>query len=114
MVTCSRAFCNSIIYAKELCEKHYNLQPERLIKIRESQTKWRTINKERHNAYNKQWKEDNKERMGYLLRRHSYKINYGISIEEYEYMLNQQNNVCYICGNPEKARNKCKKSQKNG
>ncbi len=55
--------------------------------------KWRNKNKERWTAYNKKWKAENKHRTrGYELKGH-----YGITLEQYDQMLANQNHSCKIC-----------------
>ena len=55
------------------------------------------ICKKCHCAYVTQYYKDNPRK----LKNHNLKKNYGISIENYEYLFKQQNGVCAICGKPE-------------
>jgi len=46
----------------------------------------------------KEWKEKNKDRCAEYNRKSNLKINYGISLEEYNNILNKQNGGCALCG----------------
>ena len=54
----------------------------------------------------KKWEKANKEKSKQRGRVDNLKRNYGLTIEDYEKMLNKQNNVCWICktNNPGKNR----------
>lgn len=63
-------------------------------------------------AYMREWREKNTERVAaYEHRRDrsvenratSLRVNYGISVEDYERMLSEQEERCAICGRPETA-----------
>lgn len=55
-------------------------------------------------TYRAKWYQDNKERTQGVHRRWHYKTRYGITPEEYDTILKEQNNVCAICKNPETAK----------
>lgn len=72
-------------------------------------------NSEVKKIYNKKYRELNKEelkikdkekhiRRKNLIRDSRLKKSFGISIDEYQNMFNNQKGLCKICGNPEKAR----------
>ena len=65
---------------------------------------YRAKNKAKIQAYNKEYRK----RAFNSTRSYDYKINYGITIEQYESMLMQQNNVCAICLRAETATNRGK------
>jgi len=48
-------------------------------------------------AYSAEWYQRNKERMRERMRVTAYMRRYGITIEEYEILLAEQNNGCAIC-----------------
>jgi hypothetical protein len=50
-------------------------------------------NREKINRYHKEWTKDNKD----IIRNGSYQRLYGISLDDYNEMLEEQNNSCYIC-----------------
>jgi hypothetical protein len=51
--------------------------------------------------YNKKYYNDRKEYHAKQNRRNHLRRKYGITPEEYEEMVRQQNNLCAICGKPE-------------
>ena len=78
---------------------------------------WRAQNKEKNAAYqkeyykeyrkkntetladrNKKWREENKEQDALVMLKARLKRKYNISIEEYETLIESQNNSCKVCG----------------
>jgi len=51
-------------------------------------------------AYSAEWYQQNKERMKERMRINAYMRQYGITVEEYEILLAEQNNGCAICKAP--------------
>ena len=47
---------------------------------------------------NRKWRRNNSERMAELRRADHYKVKYNITIEDYDNMLEAQDNGCAICG----------------
>jgi len=56
-------------------------------------------NKERYDINSKKWRIANKDRMN----DYRIKYKYNLLIEDYQNMINTQNNLCAICSNPETA-----------
>jgi hypothetical protein len=81
-------------YFKKYNSEHYDTVKETI-----RRRKYRQRNKDKDNKYQREYRESNlrKERNWVLLRA------YGITIEQYEAMSREQNNLCAICGKPEKA-----------
>lgn len=62
---------------------------------------WYATNKIKKNEANKSWVRENPIRSK-LLNKSSYiRRKYGLTLEQFETMLQQQNNKCLICGEPE-------------
>jgi hypothetical protein len=79
-------------------------EQERREKLLANKARYRAKNKAKIQAYNKEYRK----RVFNSARRYDYKINYGITIEQYESMLVKQNNVCAICLRTETATNRGK------
>jgi hypothetical protein len=60
-------------------------------------------NREKRIAYNKDYHATNIERMRAYFRRYRLDRKYGITVEAYDAMLEQQKGVCAICGNGQTA-----------
>lgn len=69
-------------------------------KLKEYASRHRRKYRERYNAKVREWTANNPERMKRLKVANNLKANYGLSIEEYEAMVESQGGVCAICGNP--------------
>ncbi|MGH7974746.1 MAG: endonuclease VII domain-containing protein [bacterium] len=54
-----------------------------------------------HKVYVKKWQEDNREYKSEQIRIWLYKKKFGITIEDYNRMLVEQNNACAICARPQ-------------
>lgn len=63
-------------------------------KILECQRKWLIKNKEKHIKNSKLWYQNNKDRV----RDNQLKRQFGISLEEYNKILDNQSGVCHLCG----------------
>jgi hypothetical protein len=59
---------------------------------------WRKLNKTKVTAYQKSWVKKNKDKV----KNSRLKYNFGITLEEYQKLLEKQNNKCKICNNVEK------------
>lgn len=57
---------------------------------------WAENNKERNSKTNKEWKENNKDKLRQMKRKATI-AKYGLSVEEYDKMLEEQNHCCYLC-----------------
>jgi len=69
---------------------------------REYKRQYREKNKEKLDEYNKVFKEKNTEQLkeyqkNYYSSKQKY-LRYGINREQYESLINEQNNQCFICG----------------
>jgi hypothetical protein len=63
-------------------------------------TKWKKENRERHLFQKRKRYESSKD----IDRNSKYKRKYGITLEEYNKMLENQNGLCAICNSPEKVK----------
>ena len=70
--------------------------PERIEYMR----KWREANREKANTYSREHKASNR----IAQRASKLKERYGITLEEYDTMLLEQNGGCKICGSPDPKR----------
>lgn len=59
---------------------------------------WRQKNPERARALKQKWVSENKEKHQASQRNAALKMRYGITLDRYNEMLDQQNNRCAICG----------------
>jgi len=57
----------------------------------------------RNKSKRKKYLDENKEVVAERKRRYYLKTSFGISVEEYERMHDQQNGLCAVCRNPETA-----------
>ncbi len=67
---------------------------ERILYMRE----YRKNNKDKRNSYMREYRKNNKDKYKGILRKYFYKRDYGISIEEYNKMFENQKGCCKICG----------------
>lgn len=98
--------CNRCFVEKELTEffkdKNHSTGRYSFCKKCKNETtaKWRSENRERYNSYVRSYNKKNRRRI-------HYKQKYGITVEQYEGMLECQGKVCWICqktnGNAEKS-----------
>lgn len=68
---------------------------------KEKATLWQKEHKEEVNTRNRKWAEDNYEQKFNSSKNSKLLKEYGIDLDEYNEMLENQNHVCKICGNPE-------------
>lgn len=83
---------------KEFEPNSYNHQAQKYCNVNCQAKDWRDKNKEKVKEIQKKYKRNNPDKIKLKLRKASLKRNYGITIEEYNKMLNEQNGVCAICG----------------
>lgn len=81
-------------WCKECVKKHTKVYYQQ---NKEYYDQYRKDNHERIKENRKRYYQQNKER----IREHDLKNKYNITIEQYNKILLQQNNVCWICGEPE-------------
>lgn len=85
-------------------ETHQKNYCKNKIKSHQSVNEWRKANPDRIRAIKRKYYDNNKEKVvDYKLRKA-----FGISIEEYNCLVQKQNGVCAICGKPETAKYKGK------
>lgn len=76
---------------------------EKNAKYQQEYTKrYRKENKEKLNAANKKWREENKEQDNFVMETARLKRKYNLAREDYETLIESQNNCCKICGLPAK------------
>jgi Recombination endonuclease VII len=61
----------------------------------------------RNKENSKLWREKNHEIISKKAKIRKFKLKYNITIEQYDEMLNKQNNCCKICGINQNELNKC-------
>lgn len=100
--------------SKEYYKQYYKNNKD---KYKKYQQKYNEKNKEKIKEIQKIYRENNKEKIKknyYIYRKknkETYKRNmlkrdHGITLEEFNKMKEEQNNVCYICGQPETKKNR--------
>ena len=67
-------------------------------KCKQCQKIWRNLNKEKRSKQSKQYREENKESIKKVIRKWRMQTTFGLSIEEYDALLQSQNNCCASCG----------------
>ena len=67
---------------------------------------WRKNHPDKFNAIAKTWRSKNKDLCKSSTRRNALKSFYGLTVEQYNNMLIQQNHVCAVCLKPETSCNK--------
>jgi hypothetical protein len=75
---------------------------------KEYNKEYRKKNLEKLNSDNKKWREANKEQDALVMLKARLKRKYNLSIEEYESLIESQNNSCKVCGTPAKNNTKGK------
>ena len=65
---------------------------------KEYNKEYRKKNLEKLNINNKKWREANKEQDAVVMLKARLKRKYNLSIEEYETLIESQNNSCKVCG----------------
>ena len=66
-------------------------------KYEEYKRQYRIDHKEQYRNYSRQWYQRNKKKVAAIRRKHKIEIKYGITLEEYDRMYNQQDGKCAIC-----------------
>lgn len=64
--------------------------------------KYRTKHRDRINARSRKWREDNKEHFAVLKKKSILKNKYGITLEDYNLILKNQDDGCAVCKRKEK------------
>ena len=67
-------------------------------KRKEYQRTYYLANRQKALDHATQWRKDNSERHAEVKRRYNLRIQYGLTVEQYDAMLETQGGVCAICG----------------
>ena len=70
-------------------------------KITQQTRKWKAENKDKAEQAGKEWRSKNKDKVKVYQRKTNLRKNFGIDINIYEQMLEDQKGVCAICEQPE-------------
>lgn len=77
-------------------------------RVKSQAKNWKKINRDRYNAWarknRKEWTAEQREGRSLVARRASLKKLYGLSLEQYDEMLANQNGVCALCYRSSKPR----------
>lgn len=101
-------FCSEhpdkIVFARGLCKNCYNKwliqnNPDYLLKQRENCKNWSKINKARKKQHGKTWIAKKDKEYSFIKNLRSY----GMTIDDYNTLLKNQNGVCAICNKPPKV-----------
>ena len=100
--TCSE--CGGKYYSKGLCRPHYEKQlrqqnPQFAERQRQNNLVWKSENVQKVKEYGKRRKQDPIKRRASTL-----KCNYGITLDQYDDMLQAQQGVCFLCGDTNGSR----------
>ena len=102
---------NKPLYAKGLCRNCYEKQLRKknqdfAERQRENNRRWRKKYSEKKKESDKKWRAKQDPKYLKMQKRRSLLAKYGLTIEDYNNILNKQNGVCAICGNkPKKGKN---------
>jgi Recombination endonuclease VII len=91
---------------KPICRRYYL---KNKVKIHKKQAVYRRANRAKLNAYNKRWVAKHVENVELYNLSKKLRSSYGLTVEQYQEMVRQQNGVCAICGRPPKGGKKTKR-----
>ena len=85
------------------CSKKYHAKRyiEQKDKLKVQLKKYKQDNKEKLDAAALLWKKNNPDKVKQYQRTSNLRKNFGLTMDEYQQMLEKQNNLCAICGKPE-------------
>ena len=85
------------------CSKQYHAKRyiEQKDKLKVQLKKYKEENKEKLEVASLLWKKNNPDKVKQYQRTSNLRKNFGLSMDEYEQMLEKQNNLCAICEKPE-------------
>ena len=97
--------CNTCLNSKELSSFYLKKKKYYRNKCKECCKKemvvynrsWRRLNKQKDRGYHKKYETSNKERLSLLARERKLKREFGLSELDYQTMLSNQSNGCFIC-----------------
>lgn len=78
-------------------QRRWRAKPETKAKETRTRKKWRVNNKEKDKLSRKRWEKNNPEKVRAQLRRRRLKKTYGLTVAQFEAMLEAQGNKCAIC-----------------
>ena len=90
-------------YGRRYMRSRYAANPER---HKENSRKWAQKNRERTRVNQRKRYAANKEKISNIVRKSRLKLDFNISLEQYECMLSEQKGVCAICKQPCPSGNK--------
>ena len=104
---CKENGCERESYCRGRCRRHYeqdlrNNNPKFAERQRQNSRDWHQKNKEKANKSRKEWTEQNKNNPDVIRKKRNrhLKYKYGITTEDYEIMLEEQEGKCKLCYNP--------------
>src|ERR1700746_1973849 len=103
---CSVEGCENEHESKGYCKFHYDRQLRTEVPLdapkfnKQLEAEWGSP------EYFKEWRETNPDQWREVARRSHLKTKFGLTLEEYDQMVDDQNGVCFICGNPETSKDR--------
>ncbi len=89
--------CRNSAWKKNNKEKLQIIEQRRHIKRRESVKEYQRANRQHLTKVNREWRKLNPDKTAKLYRRRRLKAVFGLTLEDYEVMLRNQDYSCYIC-----------------
>lgn len=71
-------------------------------RVRNQQKEYRQNRDYDFTGYVREWKKNNPERVSAMYRRRNLKVKYGLTVKEFDTLIEKQNKVCAVCEQPEK------------